>query len=305
MLKYLLTRLLQGGFVLFGVVTLAFLVIRLTGDPAVLILGEHATRKGLEDLRRQMGWDRPLSAQYVDYLSRVVRGDLGRSLFDGRPAAIVYGERIPASFQLAATAMLIVVAVSLPLAVGSAISHNAILQGLTQVIVALGQSLPSYWFGLLLILLFSVSLGWLPSGGRETLAAVVLPAVTLATWTIARVTRLARAKVVEIVPQDYIRTAAAKGLPPRQVYFRHVLPNASIAILTLLSAEFLTMFSAAILTESVFAWPGVGRLLAESVYRRDYPTVQAGLLVISAMVVAVNLVTDLLYVVMDPRIRIR
>jgi peptide/nickel transport system permease protein len=304
-LAYLAVRLGQGTFVLFGVATLAFFLIRATGDPTLLILGEHATPEAREELRRRMGWQRPLYVQYVDYVSAAARGDLGRSLYDGRPAALVYAERIPASFQLASVAMLVALAVSLPLAVGSLISRQPALRALAEIAVAVGQSMPSYWLGLLLIFAFSVSLGWLPSGGRERPDAIILPAVTLAVWTIARVTRLARAKIAEVVPQDYVRTAWAKGLSPVRVYGRHVLPNASIAIVTLVTAEFVTLFSAAILTESVFAWPGVGRLLAESVYRRDYPTVQAGLLVISGVVVVMNILTDALYLCLDPRIRLQ
>ncbi len=303
MLSYVVARLAQGAFVLLGVTTIAFFLLRATGDPTLLVLGEHATEGARNELRRRMGWDRPLHVQYLTYLGDAARGDLGRSLYDGRPAGLLYLERVPASLELAGTALLLALAATVPLTIASLARRPRILRAGAEAVVVLGQALPSYWFGLLLILIFSVALGWLPSGGRETAAALVLPALTLAIWATARITRVTRAKFAEILPQDFVRTAWAKGLAPRQVVWRHVLPNALIVIATVITAEFVTMFSAAILTESVFAWPGVGRLLAESVYRRDYATVQAGLLVISALVVAVNLLTDALYLVLDPRLR--
>jgi peptide/nickel transport system permease protein len=288
---------------LFGVTLVIFLLIRISGDPTQLLLPETATPEDRALFRRQHGLDRPLAVQYAHYLGNLLRGDLGRSLVDERPALDSVLQRLPATVELALAAMLIAVLVGIPVGVVSAVSRGSPLDRLAMLGALTGQSMATFWVGIILILIFAVQLRWLPVSGRDGLRHLVLPALTLALYMMPILARMTRSSMLEVWRQDFVRTARAKGLHEWRVILRHALRAALIPVVTVLGLQFGGALAGAIVTESVFAWPGVGTLVLDAVYKRDYPVVQATVLVIATVYMLTNLLVDVLYVVLDPRIR--
>jgi peptide/nickel transport system permease protein len=302
--RYIVRRLTQTIVVLWGVSFIAFAVIFLAGDPANAMVGEDWTREQIADFRHEMGFDQPWYVQYWRYLSRAVRGDLGVSLRQRQPNLQLILERMPATLELAVAAMFLSIVVALPAGVVSATRRNTWLDNIASLGAILGQSMPAFWLGIMLILFFGVGLRWTPVAGRGSLEHLVLPAITLSAYPIARNARMMRSSVLEVLGQAYVTTARAKGLHEIVVLTRHAVRNALIPVVTLIGLEFGALLGGAVITETIFAWPGVGRLTVQAIYGRDIPLVQAAVVVLAAVFVVVNLIVDLLYVVLDPRIRL-
>jgi peptide/nickel transport system permease protein len=303
MLPYLGRRLLQLIPTLLGVTLVVFLLIRVSGDPTQLLLPETATPEDRELFRKQHGLDRPIAIQYGRYVGNLLRGDLGRSLIDERSALDVVLQRLPATIELTVAAMLIAVLVGIPVGVLAAVRRGSILDRLAMLGALTGQSMATFWVGILLILLFAVQLRWFPVSGRDGLMHLVLPAVTLSLYMMPVLARMTRSSMLEVWRQDFVRTARAKGLRERTVILRHSLRAALIPVVTVLGLQFGGALAGAIVTESVFAWPGVGTFVLDAIYKRDYPVVQAAVLVVATVYILTNLLVDLLYVALDPRIR--
>ncbi len=305
MASYLLRRLLQAIITLLGVTTIVFFVVRLSGDPAALLLPEQASDANIAALRSALGLDQPTYVQYLKFLSEAARGNLGVSIRQGEPALSLVLERLPATVQLATAAFAFGLALAFLLAVAVQVFGNAVFRELVLWIAFFRQAVPVFWFGLLLILVFSVTLGWLPALGSGTWQHLVLPALTLGTFEVALYLRLFNAGLGEHLRHDYVRTARAKGLRETAVVLKHALPNVLLPIVTVAGINLGVLLSGAVITESVFNWPGVGRLVVQSVTQRDYPVVQAAMLVISVIFVFVNFTVDLLYAYIDPRVKLR
>jgi peptide/nickel transport system permease protein len=301
---YIRRRLLQSVIVVFGVSVLVFFLLRLApGDPVLMLLAESAGPEQIAEARAKWGLDKPIYVQYGVFLSRAVRGDLGNSLFFQQPALEVLMERMPATLQLSAVALFFSLSIAIPVGLLSALKRDTIWDYLGTNLAMLGQALPPYWLGIMLILIFSVALGWFPTSGRGTWRHLVLPAITLGSVLMALITRLVRSGMLDVLSEDYVRTARAKGLPERTVIIRHALRNILIPLVTVVGLQLGALFGGAVITESIFAWPGVGRLALQAISARDYPLVQASVLVISVVYVFLNLAVDLIYVYLDPRIR--
>ena len=301
---YIRRRLIQSVVVVWGVSVLVFFLLRLApGDPVSLLLVESASPEQVAEAKAKWGLDQPIPVQYAVFLGRALRGDLGDSLFFQQPAIEVLMERMPATLQLSAAALLFSLSVAIPIGLLSALKRDSFWDYLGTGLAMLGQAIPPYWLGIMLILVFSVSLGWFPTSGRGTLSHLVLPAITLGSVLMALVTRLVRSGMLDVLGEDYVRTARAKGLRERSVIVRHALRNILIPLVTVIGLQLGALFGGAVITESIFAWPGVGRLALQSINARDYPMVQASVLVISVVYVFLNLAVDLLYVYLDPRIR--
>ncbi|ETW93216.1 MAG: glutathione ABC transporter permease, partial [Candidatus Entotheonella gemina] len=301
-----LRRLLFMIPVVWGVSTFVFLIIHLIpGDPIDLMLGETATQVDRQTLRRQLGLDRPLWQQYTTFLQRLVQGDLSQSLHNKRPVRTLIAERLPATASLALAALCVSVGLALPLGVLAALRPRSWLDTGSMILALLGVSMPNFWLGPLLILVFSIQIGWLPVSGRGdgSLPYLILPAVTLGTGMMAVLTRMTRSSMMETLREDYIRTAAAKGLTTWAVVVKHALSNALIPLVTLIGLQGGALLAGAVITETIFAWPGLGELTVRAIQQRDYPVVQGCVLVIALTYVVMNMVTDILYAVVDPRIR--
>ncbi|WP_117237339.1 nickel ABC transporter permease [Thermus sediminis] len=304
MTAYLLRRALIALPTLFGVVVLVFLMVRLApGDPAVLLAGEFATPETLEAIRARYGLDRSLPEQFLIYLGALLRGDLGESARSRRPVLEELKTYFPNTLELASAAILVAVLTGIPLGILAALRPGSGLDLSVMVLALLGVSMPVFWFGLLAILIFSVELGWFPVAGKGTLAHLVLPAITLGINATALLARMTRGTLLEVLSQDYIRTARAKGLAERVVVFKHALRNALIPVVTVVGLEFGTLLAGAVITETIFAWPGLGQLLVGSILARDYPVVQGAVLLVAITFVLINLLVDLLYATIDPRVR--
>ncbi|MGH7185319.1 MAG: ABC transporter permease, partial [Pseudomonadota bacterium] len=297
-------RLLQTIIVLWGVSFMAFGVMFLAGDPATAMVGEDWTREQIAEFRHVMGFDQPWYVQYGRFLSRAVRGDLGVSLRQRQPNLALIFERMPATLQLAACAMFLSIVVAIPAGVISATRRHSWLDHGATLGAMLGQSMPAFWLGIMLILIFGVGLRWTPVAGRGGFAHLILPALTLAAYPIARNARMMRSSILEVLGQAYVTTARAKGLREFIVITRHAMRNALIPVVTLIGLEFGALLGGAVITESIFAWPGVGRLTVQAIYGRDIPLVQAAVIVLAGIFVLINLLVDLFYVVLDPRIRL-
>ena len=305
MSAYLLRRLAQSLLVLLGVSFVVFFILHLTGDPALVLLSPDATAQDIQEFRETMGFNDPFLVQYGRFLRGALRGDFGRSVRHDEPAFALVAERLPATLELAGAALLIALALAIPAGIVSAVRRNSAVDYVSTVLALLGQSMPTFWLGIMLILVFSVWLHLLPSSGRGTLEHLILPAVTLGLFTTARITRLTRSGMLEVLNQDYIRTARAKGVAGPPVVWKHALKNAAIPIVTIVGIELGTLLGGSVITETIFAWPGVGRLSVQAIYNRDYPVVQAAVFLLSTTFVLVNLVVDMLYTYLDPRIRFR
>ncbi|MCK5666498.1 MAG: ABC transporter permease [Thiotrichaceae bacterium] len=304
MLSFLFSRLLSTLTVVLGVITLIFLLIHMVpGDPVQAMLGETATPTDLESLRQALGLDQPLLTQWWLYMSNLLQGNLGDSLYSKEPIIDILIERFPATLELALAGLLVAVLLALPLGSIAALRKDSIYDNGAMMFSLLGVSIPNFWLGPMLILLFSLTLGWLPVSGREGPLSLVLPAITLGTALAAILARMVRATLLEVLNEDYIRTARAKGLRESAIIIHHALRNASLPIITILGLQLGTLLGGAVITEIIFAWPGIGQLTIESIERRDYPLVQACILVISLSYVLVNTLTDILYAWLDPRVR--
>jgi peptide/nickel transport system permease protein len=286
-----------------GVSLVVFALVHLSGDPVLLMVSSDAPPDVVATTRHALGFDRPLREQFADYVTRAARGDLGVSLRSSLPVATLIRQRLPATVELTLAALLIAVVVAIPAGIVSAVKRGSALDRLAMVGAVAGQAVPVFWLALLLIALFGVYLRWLPVFGRGSLAHLVLPAVSLSTVILGRLARLVRSSMLEVLGQDYVRTARAKGVGEVRVLAGHALKNAAIPIVTLLGLQFAQLLGGAVVTETIFAWPGIGRLVVEAIFNRDFPVVQGVVLVVSLIFVAVNLLVDLAYAALDPRIR--
>jgi len=305
MLKYIIKRILLLIPIVLGVVTLVFFLVHLIpGDPVEVMLGEQAQAADKEMLRHELHLDRPLMEQYRLYLTGLTRGDLGRSIHSRKPVLTIVTHRFPATLLLTLAAMIVAILIAIPIGILSATKQYSLLDNASMFFALLGISMPNFWLGPLLILLFSIQLGWLPVSGMGGVENLILPAITLGTALAAILTRMTRASVLEVIREQYIVTARAKGLQEGIVLFKHALKNALIPVITILGLQFGALLSGSIITETIFSWPGIGRLVIQAVNQRDYPVVQGCVLLIALSYVLVNLATDLFYSVADPRIRI-
>jgi len=303
---YIIRRLLLLFVVLFGVVTLVFFLIHMIpGDPVDIMLGENAVPADKEALRHNLGLDQPLYVQYAHYISGVVRGDLGVSINSRKPVLHEILDRFPASAELMAGAMCIALLMAVPLGIFAAMKPYGLVDAGAMLVSFLGVSMPSFWLGPLLILLFAIQLDWLPVNEGGGLDHLVLPSLTLGTAMAAMLSRMIRASLLEVLEEEYIRTARAKGLFERTVILKHALRNALIPIITILGLQVGALLSGAIITESIFDWPGLGTLLLQGIYTRNYPMVQGCILFIATVYVLVNLMTDIAYAWADPRVRLQ
>jgi peptide/nickel transport system permease protein len=301
--RYLLGRVLQTVLSMLVVVSIVFVLTRLSGNPVHLLLDVSATERDQEILTRHLGLDRPLAVQYGLYVRNIALGDFGRSILTRRPVTEHIRERLPATVELGLVAMVLSVLIGVPLGMYSAVYRGSLLDRGARVFAVLGQSMPTFWLGLMLVLLFGVLLGVLPAGGRGGFLHLLLPAFTLGYFTSAAILRLTRSAMLEVLSADYIRFARLKGLPEQVVLWKHGLRNALLPVVTFAVLLFVQFLGGAVVTETVFAWPGLGRLILESITTRDYPIVQAGVLVLSALYLTGNLCVDLLYSYLNPRIR--
>jgi peptide/nickel transport system permease protein len=288
-----------------GLTLIVFVLVRITpGDPVLIMLGEDATDpETIEAARRALGLDKPIYIQYIKFMSRLVKGDLGRSLMTKRPVLDVILERFPKTITLAVAAMVIALPIALTAGILSAVKPNSILDKLFMVTALMGVSTPSFWQALIFILVFSFYLRLTPVSGSGTIGHLILPAITLGTGLTAVTARLTRSSMLDVLNQDYIRTARAKGLKEVAVILRHAVKNAFIPVITVLGLQFGSLLGGAFLIESVFAWPGIGRLAIDAINNRDYPLVQGSVLVSSMAFVLMNLIVDITYLYLDPRIR--
>ncbi|MBF2077402.1 MAG: ABC transporter permease [Synechococcales cyanobacterium T60_A2020_003] len=336
MTRYILKRLLNLIPVLLGITMLVFLFLHLIpGDPATIMLGDRASADQVETLRERMGLNEPLPLQYVTFLGNLLRLDLGRSIFTGFPIIEEIKIRWPATFELSLAAMLLAIALGIPLGVLAAVRKNSILDNVLMTGSLLGVSMPVYWLGLLLVYLFAVNLQWLPPSGRisieggmqfqpitgffvldallqgnmqalkDILAHLTLPALALSTIPLAILARITRSAMLDVLSQDYIRTARAKGLREFWVIGKHALKNAMLPVVTVIGLEFGTLLGGAILTETIFAWPGIGTWIYDGILARDYPVVQGGIIFVAIAFVLINLVVDLSYALLDPRVQFK
>ena len=305
MLSYLLQRLFGACLVVVGVVSIVFLLIHLVpGDPVEIMLGESASTADRQALRTALDLDQPLHVQYLHYLGNLLQLDLGSSIHSRQPVTDLLQARIPATALLAAVTLVLTILLALPLGILAAVRHDTLWDTGAMGFSLLGVSIPNFWLGPLLIMVFSLWLGWLPVSGQGGVAAVVLPALTLGTGLAAVLSRMVRSSMLEVLHEDYLRTARAKGVPPLRVILHHALRNALLPVITLLGLQLGALLAGAVITETVFSWPGIGLLTIESIQSRDYPVVQACVLLISVTYVLVNLLTDLAYAWIDPRIRL-
>ena len=304
MIGFLLSRIASAIVVVIGVCCIVFALIHLIpGDPVEAMLGEHARAADREALRAALGLDRPIMTQLIDYLLGVAQADLGQSLHSGRPITAVLMERLPATIELAVAALVVAVGFALPLGMLAAMRSGSWWDWGANAFAVLGVAVPNFIAGPLLVLVFSVWLGWFPISGRDGISSLVLPALTLGSALAPILTRMVRSSLLEVMQEDFIRTARAKGLSRTRVVLVHALPNAMLPIVTIIGLQLGTLLGGAVITEMIFAWQGIGHLTIESIQRRDYPMLQGCMLVISVAYVGVNAITDGLYSVLDPRIR--
>jgi len=305
MARYFAIRIGRAMITIALVVTFAFVVLRLSGDPALIIMGPEAPPEVIAAFRKAWGLDDPIWMQYFDYFGAIAKGELGRSMRDGRPAIALVLERIPATLTLTIPALLLKLAIGIPAGIFAALHRGSLIDRAVMIGAVAGFTVPSFVLGLVLVLIFAVQLGWLPSGGQETWRHAILPIVTLGIGGSAVLARFTRSAMLEVLGQPYIRTAAAKGVSWRAVVLSHALPNAAIPTVTIIGFMIGTLIAGAVVVESVFSWPGVGRLLVVAVANRDLAVVQCILLLVAATMVTSNLIVDFLYGFLDPRLRNR
>ncbi|MBS3933388.1 MAG: ABC transporter permease [Truepera sp.] len=304
MLTFIGRRLIAMAPIVLGVTIVVFSILHLApGDPTTIMLGEHATPEAIAALRERLGLDDPIPVQYFRWLSGVVRGDLGRSIYTRQPVMEMIWQRLPATLELTFTAMLLALLIAIPVGIISATKQYSTFDHAGMLGALFGISMPSFWQGLMMIYIFSFVLGWTPISGRGTISHLILPAIVLGTGQAALIARLTRSSMLEVIRQDYVRTARAKGLAERLVISKHALKNALIPVVTIVALQLPVLFGGAVITETVFAWPGMGRLIVESIFVRDFPVVQAVVLITAMIVVLSNLLADILYTFLDPRVK--
>lgn len=302
--RYIRRRLLLAVLTFWAVSTIVWGLLYLTGDPvSILLAGTPAGQTDIEQLRHALGFDRPLPIQYLHFVGNAVQGDLGNSLRSGEPALLLVSRRIGFTVQLALLAMTIALAVSIPVGIVSAMFRGSLVDRTLMLLSMVGQSMPIFWVGLLMIFVFAVELRWLPAGGAGGINYLVLPAVTLAFYPMARIARLVRSSLVDVLNQDYILAARARGLRETLVVGKHALKNAALPVVTIVALQFGYMLGGAVITETIFGWPGIGLFTVTAIHERDFPVVQAAVLIASGMFIALNFLVDLLYGWLDPRIR--
>jgi len=302
---FFIKRSLQSLIALFGTVTLIFFVQRLAGDPTLLLAPEGATAADIERLQQSLGLDRPVQIQYLDYLRSLAQFDFGRSLAQQVPVSEIILSRLPYTLALAGGALLVALSLGLPIGALIALRAKSGLARLLTGVVLAGQSMPTFWSGILLILLFAVTLGWLPPSGAESPESIILPAISLGLLSMATFARVSRNAILNELGKDYVRTARSKGLTTVLIFRRHLLRNSAIPIVTIGALELANMLAGAVIVETVFAWPGLGQVVVQAINARDFPVVQAVVLLGGAVAIALNLIADLLYSVIDPRIRLQ
>ncbi len=304
MARYLIKRLLTILPTMLGVVTLVFFLVHLIpGDPVAVMLGEHAMAVEKAALRHQLGLDQPLLHQYLMFLKGIFQGNLGNSIFYRLPVSAVIASRLPATIILAAAAMAVALLIALPLGILAGCRQYSAIDNISMFFSLLGISMPNFWLGPLLIIVFSIKLNWLPVSGMDGLKSLILPAVTLGTALAAILSRMTRSSLLEVISQEYLVAARARGLPGWRVLLKHALKNALLPVVTIVGLQFGALLSGAIVTEKVFSWPGIGSLLIQAVFTRDYPMVQGCILVISFCYIIANVATEVFYAFIDPRIR--
>lgn len=303
MARYFAIRLLRALITIVLVVTFVFVVLRMSGDPALIILGPEAPPEVIAAFRKAWGLDDPIWVQYVNYFRAIAKGELGRSMRDGRPAIELVLERIPATLALTIPALLLKLAIGIPAGIFAALNRGSLIDRVVMIGAVVGFTVPSFVLGLVLVLIFAVQLGWLPSGGQESWKHAILPIATLGIGGAAVLARFTRSAMLEVLGHSYIRTASAKGLSWRTVVLSHALPNAAIPTVTIVGFMVGSLIAGAVVVESVFSWPGVGRLLVVAVANRDLAVVQCILLLVAATMVTSNLIVDFLYGFLDPRLR--
>ena len=303
MRTYILKKCGQAVIVCFGVSIIAFVLLNVAGDPVNVLLPPEAGKEDVALLRKQLGLDKPIYVQYGIFLSKAIRGDFGNSLFVEQSAISLVMERVPATLELAATAMLLAVLIAVPLGIISAIRQYSITDNICTTLAVSGQAMPIFWFGIMLIIIFSVKLHFFPSSGRGEFRHLILPAFTLAVNLAPIIMRLTRSGMLEVLSQDYIRTARAKGLGERIVLVKHAFKNVAPPVITVIGLQVGRLFGGSIITETVFAWPGVGQFAVQSILNADYPVVQACIIMMALMVIVANLTADIIIAMLDPRIQ--
>ncbi|MFA5577740.1 MAG: ABC transporter permease [Tissierellaceae bacterium] len=304
MIKYILRRLMFLIPVVIAVTFVVFFIVSLSpGNIAAMIIGDGATKESIEQLTEEMGLNDPIIVQYGRYISKLVTGDMGKSYATGKSVSAEIASRFPNTLKLTILSIIISVGISIPIGVISATKQYSILDYVGMVLALIGISMPSFWFGLMLIIRFALKWRFFPSGGAEGWTSIILPAITLGVASTASITRVARSSMLEVLPQDYIRTAKAKGVNKKDVIMTHALRNALIPTITIIGLEFGELLGGAILTETVFSWPGIGRLMVESINRKDVPMVLGTIIVFAVGFSIVNLIVDILYAYIDPRIK--
>lgn len=305
MLEFVIKRTAQMLVVIFLALTVVFFLIRLSGDPTALFLPPDAPREQLEKYRELLGFDQPLLIQYKDFMINAVQGDFGDSLRTREDALSVVLDRLPATFQLALSALVVSIIIAIPIGVLSAYKRNTIYDRIGVALTVLGQAVPSFWLGLILIYFFAAAFNILPSGGGGSLLHMVLPTLTLAAYSVARFARFTRSTMLDVLRKDYIRTARASGVPMIKVLSKYALKNSLIPIITLVALDLGVLLGGAVITEVVFSWPGIGRLLMQSLLNRDFPIVLAGVFLIAVIYSVINFIADLLYAYVNPQIRVK
>jgi peptide/nickel transport system permease protein len=303
MQRYVVRRLARTLIALWGVSTIVFCVLRLSGDPAVLLLPQEASVEDVLRLRQDLGLDDPFLVQYLRFLGSSMLGDFGESLRHKEPAMALVVSHLWATIELSLAAFGIALLVAVPIGILAAVKPNSLYDHAVLTIALLGQSAPTFWIGIMLILTFGLGLRWFPIGGRGSWSHLVLPAITLGAFAMASIARLTRSAMLEVIRLDYINTARAKGLRESRVIWKHALKNAAIPVVTIMGLQFGALLGGAVVTETVFSWPGIGRLAIQGIYNRDYPVVQATVFIAAVFFVGINCVVDLLYTILDPRIR--
>lgn len=313
MQRYILSRLIQSILILIGVLFIVFIMLQLSGDPATLMVSRNASPEQIEQVREALGFNRPVYIQFADFVWGAVRGDFGMSLRHRLPATRLILERLPATVELATASLLVAMLIGIPLGLLGGSNPGSLWDSVARLAGLVGQTIPNFWLALILIIVFSVSLGWFPTFGRDTWEiccglrlpthSVVLPAVALGLFTTGQLVRFTRSAVLEIRSEDFVRTAYSKGLADRRIYLKHVLRNAAIPLISIIGVQFGYLLSGSIYIETIFSWPGLGNLLAEAIGNRDFALVQAIAFFASLVVVLLNMLTDVAYALADPRIR--
>jgi peptide/nickel transport system permease protein len=303
MTRYIFQRLWQGGIAILGALAIVFIAQRLSGDPVALLLPMDATEADFVAMRASLGLDQPIATQFWRFLQSALVGDFGHSYMWNEPAMDLILARLPATLELAFAGLFFATALAVPLGVLSAVYQGSWIDRIAKIFAMLGQAIPNFWIGLLLILFLAVELQWLPAFGRGSFAHLIMPAIALGWYPVAAMTRTLRSAMLDIMQSDYIRMARSVGLSPRSIIWKYALRNAAVPLVTMLGVYFASMLSGAFVVEVVFAWPGVGRAVVEAVFARDFPVVQAGVVLSAVVFVVVNLLVDLSYGLIDPRIR--